>query len=117
MGSASVKLVTIIAGEETKDRLVADLRALGARGYTVSIVTGAGIHGRRPESSVDSSNVKIEVLCGPAVAAKILDHLEVHYLPDEALTAYAMPVDAIPADKLVFPRRPAADRPSRKRAT
>jgi nitrogen regulatory protein PII len=91
---ARAKLVTIIAAAELWDRLEADLRRLGASGYTFVSVNGRGEHGSRPGSWLESGNVRIETVVTPEFASSIMDHLLRDYAAEE-MTAYVHDVDAI----------------------
>lgn len=93
-----LKLVTIIAEAVLEDRLVRDLGALGARGWTTSHVRGEGSRGTRT-SGLEGGNVRIETLVAPEVADRILDHLADHYFAHFALVAFTETVEVVRGDK------------------
>ena len=54
--TARITLVTIIAQFALQERLLVDLKLLGATGYTFASVDGRGRHGRRMRSITDAGN-------------------------------------------------------------
>ena len=98
MNPVPLKLVTVIAEALLEDRLVADLKSLGARGHSISEVRGEGSRGVHA-SEWEGRNVRIEVLAAPAVADAILGHLATHYFPLYAVVAYLTDVHVVRGDK------------------
>jgi nitrogen regulatory protein PII len=98
--TAQITLVTIIAEFALQDRLLADLKALGATGYTFASVDGRGRHGRRTRSIADAGNVRIETLVTPVLARAIFEHV-VREFSKSSLVAYAHDVDAVPRSRFV----------------
>ncbi|MGB8224165.1 MAG: hypothetical protein WCF10_16365 [Polyangiales bacterium] len=82
-----VKRVTIIGTQSLRAALVSDVRKLGAKGYTYTVVDGAGTRGIRP-SDWSGPNGKLEVLTTPEVADRILEHVAAHYFDNYPLIAY-----------------------------
>lgn len=95
---ASLRLVTIIGEAVLEERLLRDLRALGARGWTTSHVRGEGSRGTRT-SSLEGGNVRLETLVSPEIAERILDHMAEHYFPHFAVVAFAQTVEVVRGDK------------------
>ena len=100
MHTVPLKLVTIIAEQLLETPLVADLKALGARGYTGSAARGEGSRGVRASSWQDG-NVRLETLVKPDVADRILDRLATHYFPNYAVVAWVETVEVVRGDKFV----------------
>lgn len=98
MELTTVKLVTIIAEAVLEERLLHDLRHLGARGYTVGTVRGEGTRGIRA-SEWEGKSLRIETLVNAEVAEKILQHLATAYFPHFAVIAYAMDVQVVQGAK------------------
>ena len=98
--TAQMTLVTIIAELALQDRLLSDLKALCATGYTFASVDGRGRHGRKTRSIADAGNVRIETLVTPGVARTILEHV-VREFSKSSLVAYAHDVDAVPRSRFV----------------
>lgn len=64
------KLLTIVCEAELEASIVRDLKALGARGYTITDARGYGAHGTRDAAWPSSANIRIEVLCGEESASR-----------------------------------------------
>src|SRR5208283_2556550 len=88
------KLVTIISASELWDRLEADLRRLGVKGYTIVNASGRGGHGVREGGLLVTGNVRVETLVSPELAQAIFAHLARTY-PGRELTAYEHDVQAL----------------------
>lgn len=93
-----LKLVTIVAEAVLEERLVRELRALGARGWTLSQARGEGSRGTRT-SDLEGGNVRIETLVAPEVAERILDRLAERYFANYALVAFAQTVEVVRGEK------------------
>lgn len=78
--------------------LTADLKQLGATGYTLAEARGEGSRGMRA-SELPGSNVRIETLVDAAVADRILELLATRYFPDYAVVAWAAEVEVVRGDK------------------
>lgn len=98
MQTVALKLVTIIAEAVLHDRLIREIKNLGAKGYTITQVRGEGSRGVRA-SEWEGQNVKIETLVSSAVADAILQHLSEHYFPLYAVVAYVQTAEVVRGDK------------------
>lgn len=105
MKTTNLILVTIIAEDELESRLVADLKKLGARGYTICRVRGEGAHGLRA-SEWEGENIKIEVIVDADIADAIGEHIANHYFPDFATILYLLPVQVLREGKFINPIQP-----------
>lgn len=99
MGNFRVKLVTVICEADLEKTLVDEMLKAGARGCTVTEARGRGRRGVRDALWGATSNVRIEVLCTEAVAAKILDLIESGYFRDYGIVMYMSDVEVRRADK------------------
>ena len=82
------KLLVIIAEAALEAPLAADAERLGAHGYTVCDVRGAGARGaRRGDWDADRS-IRMEVICESTVAQAIADHVHATYFADYAIALY-----------------------------
>ena len=97
MSTMSLKLVTIISEALLEDRLVRDIKRLGAKGYTRSDVRGEGR--RQVRDPWEGNNVKIEALVSPEVAERILAHVSSVYAPLYAVVAWVIDVQAVVAEQ------------------
>lgn len=100
MRTIPLKLVTIVAETVLQPRLVRDIGALGAKGYTCTHASGKGARGVRV-SDVEEGNVKIETIVSHEVADKILEHLNENYFRYYAVIAYLENVEVVRGDKYV----------------
>lgn len=94
MRTVPLKKVTIVAEAVLEDRLVRDLRALGARGYTLSEVRGEGSRGVRA-SEWEGKNVQFDVLVSGETADRILDHVAERYFEHWAVIVWMVDVEVI----------------------
>lgn len=93
MANFRVKLVTVICEADLEKTLVDEIRKAGAKGYTVTEARGGGSRGVRDALWGASTNVRVEVLCTEAVAAKILDVIEKGYFKDYGIVMFVTDVE------------------------
>ncbi len=93
-----MKLLTIVAEAVLERRLLDELAAAGASGYTLGEVTGAGSRGVRA-TEFEGKNVRIETLVGPAVADRLLADLAERYFDHYALVVWVTDVDVVRGEK------------------
>ncbi|MGB9738760.1 P-II family nitrogen regulator [Chloroflexus sp.] len=98
MELTTIKLVTIITEAILEERILRELRQLGARGYTVGEVRGEGTRGVHA-SEWEGKSLRIETLVAPEVAEQILQHLATTYFPYFAVIAYMIDVQVVRGDK------------------
>ena len=95
-----LKLVTIIAEAILEDRLVRELRRLGARGYTVTgVVRGEGARGNPAIVDPGGQNVRIETLVSAEIASRISAYIADHYFSDYAVIIYILEAEVLRSDK------------------
>ena len=90
----TLDLVTIIAEHVLREPLLADLRRLGARGYTLGEVEGEGTRGTHA-SDWQGKHVRIEVIVPASVADRILTHLADTYFANHALITWRTEVQVM----------------------
>lgn len=90
--------VTIIAEAVLEQRLVRDLQAAGAQGWTITDARGQGTGSVRA-SEWEGANVRLETLVPPEVADLLLDLLARDYLPHFAVIAWTSPAHVLHGDK------------------
>ena len=93
--TAKLKLVIIVGPFELSDQLAADIKRVGASGFTRMRVDGSGAHGPRTYGMVDGANVRIEIVATAALAAKILGHVATTF-EGRAVLAYSLDIEAVP---------------------
>jgi hypothetical protein len=84
-------LVTIVAESVLEDRLVRDLEALGATGWTVTTARGHSVRGMDP-GEFEGGNIRVEVLVPAAVEAAVWEVLERVYFARYSVSAWASDV-------------------------
>ncbi len=92
MTPVPMALVTIIAEHVLREPLTADLRRLGARGYSIGEVEGEGSRGVHAQDW-QGKNLRIETIVPPEGARAILDHLADRYFADYAVIAWSTVVE------------------------
>ena len=87
------KLLTIITESEIEEHLLEDIDKLGAKGYTITPVTGKGEKGLRNAIWSANSNIKVEVICCSKTCAEIIEFLKEHYLKNYAMILFVSEVE------------------------
>ena len=87
----TVVCVVIVAESVLESRLVDDLKAAGALGWTITAARGQGPRERRV-SEIEGGNVRVETLVSPEVAARIWELLSADYFADYAIAAWTQEV-------------------------
>ncbi len=100
MHTYPLKLVTIIADEVLEKRLIADIKKLGAKGYTIGKAHGEGAKGERM-SEWEGENLRLETLVSESVAQKIMMHLAQEYFPNYTIIAYLSDVAVLRGEKFI----------------
>jgi nitrogen regulatory protein P-II 2 len=88
------QILTVIAEAAVEARLIADVKRLGAKGYSIGHVRGEG----RTVSHLQDLNgpsVRLEAILTEEVAAAILAHLAAEYFGRYAVVAWVMPVNVM----------------------
>lgn len=93
------KLLTIVTEALIESSLTTDLKRLGAGGYTIVDARGSGSRGIRDAGWSSSGNIRIEVVCDPALARRIADHLRENYYRDYAMILYVSDVSVLRPEK------------------
>lgn len=99
MKTHSKKLLVVIAEAALERQLVADVKRLGAHGYTVIDVRGGGARGDRGADWDADRSIRMEVICDDAVAGKIADHIHGAYFDNFAVTLFVTEVGVLRAAK------------------
>ena len=100
MNTLTLTLLTIIAESLLKDRLIHEVRRVGAKGFTVTEVSGEGSRQRRV-SELLGDNIKIEIITKRETADHILTILQRDFFPRYAVIAYMSDVQVVREDKYV----------------
>jgi nitrogen regulatory protein P-II 2 len=82
------KLLVLIAEAALEKRLVADVRAAGAHGYTVHDVRGGSEYATREGHWEADRTIELKVICEEKVADAIAAHVMETYAPYYGLTLF-----------------------------
>lgn len=94
MRIANRQLLTIVAEAALEQRLIGDLKRLGASGYTAGHVRGEGRTGRHLQYLTGPS-VELETIVKDDVAEAILSHIAETYFEKYAIVAWLTPVSVL----------------------
>lgn len=94
MQTTVLHLLTIISEALLRDRLIHEIRQSGAKGLTITEVSGEGSRQRRV-SEILGENIKIEVIAKREVCEKILEILQREFFPRYAVIAYLSEVQVV----------------------
>lgn len=98
MHTVPLRKVTIVAEALLEDRILRELRDLGARGFTISETRGEGTRGIRA-ADWEGRNVRIETIVSASVADDALAHVAEHYFAFYAVIAWVEDVEVVRGDK------------------
>jgi nitrogen regulatory protein P-II 2 len=93
------QLLVIIAEAALEKRLVADVRQAGALGYTVHDVRGGSAESTREGRWEADRTIELKVICEPAVADAIAEHVLASYAAHYGLTLFFADVSVLRPDK------------------
>jgi nitrogen regulatory protein P-II 2 len=93
------KLLVIMAEAALERALVQDVVRLGAHGYTVYDVRGAGASGEREGAWEADRTIEMKVICDPEVADRIAHAVLASYGRDYGLSLFFADVTVLRADK------------------
>lgn len=105
MDTTRLRLVTIIGEAVLERRLLHELPALGATGWSIGRVDGQGSRGVR-SSEWEGPNLRLEIVASHEVAERILAHLAAEYFDHFAVIAYLSDIDVARGDKYVRAPQP-----------
>lgn len=98
MNTHTLTLLTIVAETLLKDRLIHEVRQAGAKGFTITEVSGEGSRQRRV-SEILGDNIKLEVITKRETAEIILAGLQRDFFPRYAVIAYMSEVQVVREEK------------------
>jgi len=94
-----MKLVTIVVEALARERITTLLAEVGAHGYTLFSVEGAGATGRRIGDIEEFANIQVEVVLRPEAAERLLARLGEEILPRFAMVTYESDIRVLRAEK------------------
>ena len=93
------KLLVIITEAAIEKRLVADAKRLGAQGYTVYDVRGAGASGEREGAWEADRTIEMKVICDEDVAERIGQAVLAAYSQNYGLSLFFTDVTVLRGEK------------------
>lgn len=93
------RLLTIVTEAVLERELVAEFEALGVRGYTITDARGQGGRGRRQSDWAQDGNVRIEIVCEPALAERIALRMRERYYDHYAMILFLQDVQVLRPEK------------------
>jgi hypothetical protein len=99
MEQFSRRLLTIVTEAVLERELLDEFDALGVRGYTITDARGKGGRGRRQSDWTQQGNIRIEIVCDPALAEQVAGRLRERYYEHYAMILFMQDVDVLRAGK------------------
>jgi nitrogen regulatory protein PII len=99
MNTYPMKRVTIVCEAYAKEAVKKLLREIGAHGYTIFDVEGAGSRGERPGDIREFANIQVEVILPLERADVLLQRLEKEFFSRYAMIAYDSDVRVLRENK------------------
>ncbi len=93
------RLLTVVTEAVLERELVAELEALGVRGHTITDARGRGSRGRRQSDWAQDGNIRIEMVCEPALAERVAARLRERYYDHYAMILFMQDVNVLRPDK------------------
>jgi len=93
------RLLTVITEAVLERELLGELDALGVRGYTITDARGKGSRGRRQSDWSQEGNIRIEMVCEPALAERVAQHLRERYYDHYAMILFLQDVSVLRSEK------------------
>jgi nitrogen regulatory protein PII len=93
------RMVTIVTEAALERALVAELEALGVKGFTITDARGKGSRGTRQSDWVQEGNIRVEVICDPALADRIAEHVRDKFYANYAMILFLQDVSVLRSDK------------------
>jgi nitrogen regulatory protein PII len=93
------RLLTVVTEAVLERELVAELEALGVRGYTITEARGKGSRGRRQSDWAQEGNIRIEVVCENSLAERVAARLRERFYDHYAMILFLQDVSVLRPDK------------------
>ena len=95
----SRRMVTIVTEAALERSLVQELEALGVRGFTITDARGKGSRGTRQSEWAQEGNIRVEVICDPALADRIAERVRERFYDHYAMILFMQDVSVLRPEK------------------
>lgn len=95
------KLLTIVTEASLEREIIRTIETLGVTGYTITNARGAGRRGRRIAGWEHDTNIRVEIVCEPALASQIATELRATFFDDYAMVIWLQDVAVLRPEKFV----------------
>jgi hypothetical protein len=92
-------LLVIVAEAALEKNLLRDARARGVLGWTIAEVRGASLEGVRDGDWEADRTIEIKLICDPAVADSLAEHVIATYAAHYAVALYFVDVKVLRPDR------------------
>ncbi|WP_372874221.1 P-II family nitrogen regulator [Pseudomonas sp.] len=99
MNAHTRTLLTVICEAALEKKLLVELEALGAPGWTISDARGRGAHGVRSAGWDTDGNIRVEIICARDIAERLAEHLQTRYYANYAMVCYLAQVEVLRPEK------------------
>jgi nitrogen regulatory protein PII len=93
------RMVTIVTEAALERVLVAELESLGVRGFTITDARGKGSRGTRQSEWAQEGNVRVEVICDPALADRVATRVREKFYDHYAMILFMQDVSVLRSEK------------------
>lgn len=93
------RLLTVVTEAVLERDLLGELEALGVRGYTITDARGRGSRGTRQSDWAQDGNIRIEIVCEPALAERVAARLRERYYDHYAMILFMQDVSVLRPEK------------------
>jgi hypothetical protein len=93
------RLLTIVTEAVLERELLAEFELLGVRGYTITDARGRGSRGTRKSDWSQEGNIRVEIVCEPALAERVAARLRERYYDHYAMILFMQDVSVLRPDK------------------
>jgi nitrogen regulatory protein P-II 2 len=100
----TMKLVTIIAEPVLREEILAELKTLGATGFTTTACEGEGTR-QLHAAELPSDRIKIETLVPTELVEKALARIDQRFFRDYEIIAYVSEVQVVRGSKFAEQKR------------
>ena len=98
MNTVPLQLVTIVSESVVEHKLINDIKACGAKGFSIGHVHGEGVTGKN-SLDLNGPSIRLETVVTEKVAEAIFDMLNIKYFNTYATVAWITPARVARPDR------------------